>query len=61
MSGRPDPEYNLHHVMLSKPIHNKQLTKDCQQITKNCMHIIDGLVNCKHTMKLYKEKMWMEN
>jgi len=32
-----------------------------QTINKRLQAQIDGLVNCKHTIKLYEEKMRMEN
>ena len=61
--GRPEPEYTPRRVMSSEPIHDEQLTKDCKQMTYNrrLQARIDGLVNCKHTIKLYEEKMWMVN
>jgi len=35
--------------MSSEPTHDEQLSKDCK-------HVIDGLVNSKHTTKLYNEE-----
>jgi len=34
-NGRPEPEYTLRRVMLSEPIEDEQLTKDCKQMTNN--------------------------